>query len=189
MLLSKDHRQNLARGLENLLASVPGQKPSILGFDRIRATRAINPAQVRVGRCAQLILRIESSDALRVNLLSRRKLCVGEVLFTLGGLNLRRAPWTPSLLSEYVTTKGAYNEQRFFNRIQANLIEFGIQGAKVVLSGHRCMYINGHSIIGHRVTINDLNEVNALTLLRKGLGGRRRYGAGFFRPVSLADER
>ena len=90
-----------------------------------------------------------------------------------------------ALKSRYVTIKGYMERDEFQGAVGRQLEELldtedELPGVKV--GERRVMEIDGYTIVGFRVGLEGLSREESMTLQTRGIGGRRKMGAGIFRP-------
>jgi CRISPR-associated protein Cas6 len=133
-------------------------------------------------------------DAVRLALpLAGKRLAVGGTSVRLGVPSLRTLTAAPSLIARLVTFKNAETPERFLTTARARLAELGIAG-EPLLPVHldsdragepmrRVVRVKGVTIPGYSLIVAELSAADSVTLQEKGLGGRARFGCGFFVPT------
>lgn len=118
----------------------------------------------------------------------------------LGNPQIEPLQATPRLFSPWVTLKEAEEPGVFVERLAQDFERmeisgsFGLvapknQGSKDGGKGSRVEYIRrtraikGHAIVGFALMVQDLSEEESLRLQAEGIGGRRHFGGGLFRPA------
>lgn len=85
-----------------------------------------------------------------------------------------------------VTIKGFDEPASFAEACERQLAEIDVVGTLEV--GPRLVQrIHGKKIVGFGVRITELSANHSVTLQAKGIGGRRRFGCGLFRPSAVPE--
>jgi len=90
-----------------------------------------------------------------------------------------------TLISRFVTVKNAVTEDAIVEKVVEQLEAMGVETKRVVVDvlRRRVIEIHGRRIVGWGIRLDGLTERDSLTVQINGIGGRRRYGSGFFLPV------
>ncbi len=102
----------------------------------------------------------------------------------LGPANLSLIQPAASLQARFVTMKNACEPEDLAGRLEAHLQELESGGSSVEVLRRRVMTIHGKKVVGFGVRLMNLSESASIALQVDGYGGRRRFGAGFFLPIS-----
>lgn len=118
----------------------------------------------------------------------------------LGNPQMEPIKATPRLFSPWVTLKGAEDPETFMERATEETERLGIAASFGLVTpknrdskdggkGSRVDYVRrtrsvkGHSIVGFAVLAQEMTAEDSTKLQALGLGGRRHFGGGLFRPA------
>ena len=114
--------------------------------------------------------------------LAGKTLRIGEDLVTLGVPVIRPLAPAVDLLSRFVTIKGFEDTEPFREALIRQLLALAGEGDGAVaeIGERRVMRVATHTIVGFAVALRGLSDEASLLVQARGLGGRRRMGAGVF---------
>ena len=84
-------------------------------------------------------------------------------------------------LGRLVLDTGAFAD-RYRLELARQMDRLGVHG-EVELCGRRSLAIKGRRVLGYSVRVTGLAAVDSITVQERGLGGRRAFGCGVFRPT------
>lgn len=93
------------------------------------------------------------------------------------------------LRSRIVIIQGYQEAESFLAAAQRQLEQLGIQAKAFIIKNHdgspkrRSIKIKRFTVVGFGLEIINLSNEDSLTLLRYGIGGKRKMGCGVFLPV------
>lgn len=89
------------------------------------------------------------------------------------------------LRARIVTVKGFLEPEPFLGAVRRQL---GATQAEVALGSRRVVRVARDTVVGYGLELCGLAPSDSLRLLAEGLGGRRRFGCGFFFPLAKSTE-
>jgi CRISPR-associated protein Cas6 len=143
---------------------------------------------------SRLRLRLPDTDIREALPLAGRELDVGGHHVRLGVPQVRALEPAPTLAAKLVVIKVHEHPnptpEDFLTAVRKKLADDGIQGEAaipLVRSGLHAgkprrgvLWIKGKRLIGYSMIVQGLSVAESLTLLEKGLGGKRKMGCGWF---------
>ncbi len=89
------------------------------------------------------------------------------------------------LFSRLVTIKGFADEpDEFAEACLRQLEAMGILDARIAVRKRRVMTVKGYTIVGYSVRLSGLTASGSVLVQERGLGGKRKMGAGIFVPIN-----
>ena len=134
---------------------------------------------------AKLIVRLQSSLAPKVLVLSGQELDILGSRLRIGNVKLREIQPYSTIHAQLVV--GAEDEVAFVESVSAHLADLGISASLIcgkqnsLLDGDRC--IQGYSLV-----IHNLKPEDSLRLQCNGLRSERRFGCGVFVPYKVISD-
>lgn len=160
----------------------------------LHAARWLALGPVRGERAGRL-LRLTEASALRLRCPAERLPDVlplaGRVLeldghrVTVGTPTVAALAPAPRLRARLVTIKGFLEPEPFLEAVRRQL---GVAPAKVVLGPRRVVRVARDTVVGYGLELCGLAPDDSRHLLAEGIGGRRRFGCGFFFPLAKSTE-
>lgn len=175
-------------------AAISKEKPRLhelngLAFSPIIGGEAYG-SRMKLNKFSRISFQVPQSHLGEVVSLAGRKLRLQQELIRLGVPQLR--PILPSqyLYTRFLTIKNATTKEKILEKIDEQLQEIGISKQKPIVRvlRRRVIQIHNQSIVGWGIYLSGLDEEDSLLIQLEGVGGRRRYGAGFFVPVRSDSE-
>lgn len=156
---------------------------------------AVSDGRLRLDRESLLRIRAPEDWLFRIHALAGESFRLGDATIKLS--TPRIFPLTPasSLFSRLVTFKNADNPERFLQMAQYRLNQMNIT-CKLTIPHHldgeragqpkrRVIRIKGATVPGYPLMLWELSPGSSLKIQVLGLGGRTRFGCGFFQPMTL----
>lgn len=146
----------------------------------------IRPGVLGLNDGSRLKIRMPGEEIDRALDLAGSRLDVDGYNLRVGVPEVRPLEPVPTLKSRYVTIKGYMEPEEFQDAVWRQVDELdGVSAGEpeLLIGDRRVMEIDGYTIVGFRVLIGDLEPNTSLAIQRSGVGGRRKMGAGIFRPA------
>ena len=150
------------------------------GLHTVRGTRA-GPGVLQLGRAAAAGLRLPSDRIGAVLPLAGRTLVVDGHRVALAPPTVHALAPAPALSARIVTVKGFLDPAPFANAVRRQLEEMEV-AASVELGTRKIVCVRDRKIVGYSVRIAGLADARSILVQEHGIGGRRRFGCGLFRP-------
>lgn len=121
--------------------------------------------------------------------LAGKSLKIGKHTIRLGIPEIYLLEPTERLRSRIVIIQGYQEPESFLAAAQRQLEQLGIQGKAFITKNtdgspkRRSIKIKRFTVVGFRLEIINLSNEDSLTLLRYGIGEKRKMGCGIFVPV------
>ncbi|GAB7388018.1 hypothetical protein BSNK01_18550 [Bacillaceae bacterium] len=174
---------------EALYAAVSRERPRLHGLEGLALSPIIGGEaagnQLKLNRDSRVFFQLPPQSIHEViGLAGRRLLLTGEQI-RLGVPQLYPIVPSRTLFSKYCTSRNAMDEERMKERICEELKKMGVtwQNVTITLLRRRVIQIHDKKIVGWGVRLSGLSANDSLLIQMRGIGGRRRYGGGFFLPV------
>jgi CRISPR-associated protein Cas6 len=133
---------------------------------------------------ARLKIRIPQDRVPLMLKLAEKRLEVDGHAIRLGAPQIYLLKPAPALYARIVTIKGFTEPEPFLDAVCRKLDELGIKGEPVV-GPRRVVRVGDHKVVGFALAIHELSDEGSIILQERGLGGRRKQGGGFFKPITL----
>lgn len=88
----------------------------------------------------------------------------------------------PQLSARMVIVKGFLEPEGFEEACRRQLVSMEV-GGELIVGPRLVQPIHGRKVVGFGVRLEGLTDAESLVVQREGIGGRRRFGCGLFRPV------
>ena len=135
-----------------------------------------------------LILRAPVSSITHYFRLSGADLKIGNAGLSVGAATAKPIVPAPVLYSHIVTTKNGHDEERFAKEVSRQMAAMGVKG-RSHMGKRRTIGIHGKQVVGFSLLVSELNARESFVLQEHGVGGRRKYGCGFFEPWKVLMQR
>ncbi|MEH2047982.1 type I-MYXAN CRISPR-associated protein Cas6/Cmx6 [Nostoc sp.] len=145
------------------------------------------------------VIQLTKNSRLRIQLLvdqvrlvyplAGKSLKIGKHTIRLGIPEIYLLEPTERLRSRIVIIQGYQEPESFLAAAQRQLEQLGIQGKAFITKNtdgspkRRSIKIKRFTVVGFRLEIINLSNEDSLTLLRYGIGEKRKMGCGIFVPV------
>jgi len=145
----------------------------------------------KISEQATLRFRFQVKDLPYFLCLTGRTLDIDGHLLHVGMPRSYRLRSASTLLSRIVVIKGFLEPDAFQKAAERQLAELGIQGRVLLVPNAeskvkpRVLTIKDKRVVGFSVAITDLNGEDSLKLQAFGIGGRGKFGAGYFHAIRL----
>lgn len=142
---------------------------------------------------ARVGLRVPIGRMADVMQLAGQEFTIDGHVIQLGSPTVEKLAPAPALASRLVLIQGAYEPEGLAQEVGRQMSRLGIRG-DIQIGPQRFFRMGGQiTDVGHAVRIMNLSDVDSLTLMEKGIGGRRHFGCGVFRhslrPLGKPDPR
>lgn len=153
------------------------------GVHPVRGTPLGNGA-IALRGSSRLVLRLPVDEIPKAIPLAGRRLDVGGRSVHVGVPEVRFLRATRHLFSRFVTIKGFADEPDEFAAACGRQLEtLGVEMPRITVTKRRVMNVKGYVIVGHSVRLSGLSESESVLVQARGLGGKRKMGAGIFVPI------
>jgi CRISPR-associated protein Cas6 len=120
--------------------------------------------------------------------LAGKRLNLGNTPIRLGIPQMNALMASTALVSRLVAISGYMEEEAFRLAINRQIAALKpTRSLEVGIGRRRVMSVRAATIVGFGVHLWNLTDVDSLTIQEYGLGGRRRFGCGLFRPVTQSE--
>lgn len=153
----------------------------------------LEPGKIRIDRDSRLRIRTPSDHIGTLLGLSGRFLNVAGLEMGLGIPNVHALTPAPTLSAKIVTIKGFREPDAFLEAARRQLDELGVTGEASIPLVRRGPFegkplrqvvrVKGKAVVGFGLVVSGLSPEHSITLLARGLGGRRHMGCGIFVPI------
>jgi len=153
--------------------------------------------RLRIDRTTRLRIRLPADRISGLLALAGQSLEVGGHVVALGVPRVHALEPAPSLRSRLVTIKGFLEPEPFLGAARRQLSALRVNGEVTIpfiTAGprqgqlrRRVIRIKERIIVGFALQVDQLSMADSLTLLARGLGGRRHMGCGIFVPARERD--
>ena len=149
------------------------------------------PGHMRLSRNSRVRIRVAADQIAALLPLAGKTIDVRGKSIRLGVPEVHILQPATSLHARYVTIKG-YEEARGFEEAVGRQLD-AIVDAKdrpqitVEVGPRRIMRVRQYTIVGFQLALHDLTDEASLTIQNRGIGGKRKMGAGIFTPVKQGD--
>lgn len=100
---------------------------------------------------------------------------------SLGAPNVAALAPAPAVSTRVATIKGAMDAGAFRAAFERQLQQRDLNGS-VQVGRRKVIRVGPHTIVGFSCRVSGLSDAASLVLQARGIGGRRRFGCGMFRP-------
>jgi CRISPR-associated protein Cas6 len=137
---------------------------------------------LRLHRGSAVAFRLPADQVAVLLALAGKELDVDGHLVRLGIPQMQLLEPAARLASRYVTIKGYMEAEPFKDAIERELTTVLGEGSGVIveIGPRRVTRVSAHTVVGFQVTLSGLSDEASLTIQARGLGGRRKMGAGIF---------
>ncbi|MCY4648298.1 MAG: type I-MYXAN CRISPR-associated protein Cas6/Cmx6 [Gammaproteobacteria bacterium] len=179
--LPTDHGYFLFVAISKNLA--PFHAASGWGVHPVRGTPLGN-GTLALSESSRLVMRLPADDIRRAIPLAGKRLDVGGRTVRVGVPEIRPLRAARHLFSRFVTIKGfADAPEEFGDACTRQLETLAVREAQIGLDKRRVMDVKGYTIVGFSVRLSGLDEGDSVLVQERGLGGKRKMGAGIFVPI------
>lgn len=140
-----------------------------------------------LNRGAHLYVQVEQDLVAKVMRLAGKTLRLKTDNIRLGTPSLTMIAPSFHVFSRFVTIKNATDEVGIRHKVRERLINLGIDECDIKVQRRRVITIHNKKVVGFGVGLSRLSEEDSIAVQVLSVGGRRRYGAGFFMPGVEAD--
>lgn len=142
---------------------------------------------LHLSRRSHLGLRLPHDHVATVLPLAGKQLRVAKHQIRLGPPQVHALEPAPAVSARIVVIKGFMEPEPFRAAVDRQLEAMGVQGSVQV--GRRMIVGIGrgdhrHRVVGFSTRISELKDDASVRIMVSGIGGRRRFGCGLFRPSS-----
>ena len=156
---------------------------SVWGVHPVRGAPLGN-GTLALSEASRLVIRLPADDIRRAIPLAGKRLNVGGRTIHVGVPEIRPLRPVPHLFSRFVTIKGfADAPDEFAEACMRQLENLPVREYHIDVEKRRVMDVKGYAIVGHSVRLSGLNEADSALVQERGLGGKRKMGAGVFVPL------
>ena len=179
--LPTDHGYRLFAAISRTL---PGfHEASGWGVHPVRGTPLGNGA-LALSDSSRLVVRLLAAEIPRAIPLAGRRLEIGGRTFQVGVPEIRPLWPARHVFSRFVTIKGFADEPgEFAEACVRQLRVLGIGESRIAVEKRRVMDVKGYTIVGYSVRLSGLSDADSVLVQQRGLGGKRKMGAGVFVPI------
>ena len=144
----------------------------------------IRPGVLQLIDQSRLKIRMPGDEINEVLALAGKRLDVDGQQVNVGVPEVHPLEAVESVKSRYVTIKGYMEPEEFRGAVRRQLDDVAGEGSGDIDVGERrVMEIDGYTIVGFKVVVGELEPMDSMALQSEGVGGRRKMGAGIFRPA------
>lgn len=180
--LPTDHGYLLFAAISRVLPAIHG--PSDWGVHPVRGTPLGN-GTLALSDPSRLVVRLPAAQIPSAIPLAGKRLDVGGRSLRVGVPEVRPIRPAIHLFSRFVTVKGFADEpDEFAEACNRQLDAVGVRGTEIAVRKRRVMRVKGYTIVGHAVRLSRLSDADSVIVQERGLGGKRKMGAGVFVPIS-----
>lgn len=179
--LPTDHGYCLFAAISKSLT--PLHAATAWGVHPVRGTPLGN-GTLALSEASRLVMRLPTDDIRRAIPLAGKRLNVGGRTIHVGVPEIRPLRPARSLFSRFVTIKGfADAPDDFAEACTRQLEALAVRESRIGVEKRRVMDVKGYTIVGYSVRLSGLNEADSMLVQERGLGGKRKMGAGVFVPI------
>lgn len=154
------------------------------GVHPVRGTPLGNGA-LALSDSSRLVLRLPADRIPQAIPLAGKRLDVGDRTCHVGVPEIRSLRPAAHLFSRIVTIKGFEGQPgEFAEACGRQLVAMDVRKHQVQVKKRRVMDVKGYAVVGYSVRLSGLDEADSLRIQERGLGGKRKMGAGVFVPIS-----
>lgn len=137
--------------------------------------------RILLPRGARLGLRLPADKIGLVLPLAGRTLDVAGNELSLSAPTIAALEPAGALSARIVTIKGFTEPDTFLVSLMKKLGEIGVS-ADAAIGARKVVRVDGAAVVGFSIRLVGLDDASAIKVQEVGLGGRRRFGCGVFRP-------
>lgn len=179
--LPTDHGYLLFAAISRSLS--PFHAASGWGVHPVRGTPLGNGA-LALSASSRLVMRLPADDIRQAIPLAGKQLNVGGRAVRVGVPEIRPLRPARHLFSRFVTIKGfADAPEEFAEACTRQLEAMAVQESRMGVAKRRVMNVKGYTIVGYSLRLSGLGEADSVLVQQRGLGGKRKMGAGIFVPT------
>ena len=179
--LPTDHGYHLFAAISKSLP--PFHAASGWGVHPVRGTLLGNGV-LALSESSRLVVRLPAADIAQAIPLAGKRLDIGGRTVRVGVPEIRPLRPARYLFSRFVTIKGfADAPDEFAEACTRQLESLAVREARIGVEKRRVMDVKGYTIVGFSVRLSGLGEADSLLVQQRGLGGKRKMGAGVFVPI------
>jgi CRISPR-associated protein Cas6 len=169
---------------ESLYAAVSSVCPDLHQAEDV----SLSPIQGDIGlqdvlflnRASHFYVQVHQDHVSKAMSLAGKTLRVQSSLLRVGAPSLTMITPSPTIYSRFVTVKNAVDESLLKGKILERLNELEIDECDIKVGRRRVIRIHGKKVVGFGVQLSHLDDESSVAVQALSIGGRRRYGAGFF---------
>jgi CRISPR-associated protein Cas6 len=168
-----------------LYAALVGKIPELknINWQNGLISGDLDKSWLKLNRSSYLMIRCMSNQVIHFSILDSGIIRVGQNLIELGVSEGETLTWKPELKSDFVTIKCQtcrYEPFDFGVALGKQLQYMNIESFPT-LGERKAIKIKDASVVGYAVRFLDLKPDESKSLLKTGIGGRRKIGGGIFR--------
>lgn len=153
------------------------------GVHPVRGTLLGN-GTLALSESSRLVMRLPANAIPLAIPLAGKRLGIGGRAFQVGVPEIRPLRPARHLFSRLVTIKGfADAPEEFAGACQRQLEALAVHDSRIGVEKRRVMDVKGYTIVGYAVRLSGLEEAESVRVQERGLGGKRKMGAGVFVPI------
>ncbi len=176
-----DHGYFLFAGISKRLP--PFHAATYWGVHPVQGT-SLGNGTLALSDSSRLVIRLPATDIPTAIPLAGKRLDIGGRNLRVGVPEVRPLSPTRHLFSRFVTIKGFADEPDAFTEACRRQLEaLGAGESGIAVKKRRVMVVKGYTIVGHSVQLSGLSEADSVLVQERGLGGKRKMGAGVFVPI------
>ena len=133
---------------------------------------------------SRLVMRLPANAIPLAIPLAGKRLDIGGRTVHVGVPEIRPLRPARHLFSRFVTIKGfADAPDEFAQACNRQLEALNVRESRVRVKKRRVMNVSGYTVVGYSVGLSGLGEADSVLIQERGLGGKRKMGAGVFVPI------
>ena len=158
-------------------------KASGWGVHPVRGTPLGN-GTLALSDISRLVVRLPASAIPLAIPLAGKRLDLGGRFVHVGVPEIRPLRPARHLFSRFVTIKGfADAPGEFAEACRRQLDALNVRDSRILVEKRRVMNVRGYTIVGYSVRLSGLGDLDSVLAQERGLGGKRKMGAGVFVPI------
>ena len=133
---------------------------------------------------SRLVMRLPTGAIALAIPLAGKRLDIGGRTCQVGVPEIRPLRPAAHLFSRFVTIKGfADAPDEFAEACRRQLEVLNVRDSQLRAQKRRVMDVKGYTVVGYSVRLSGLSEADSVLVQERGLGGKRKMGAGVFVPI------
>jgi CRISPR-associated protein Cas6 len=132
---------------------------------------------------AKLKIRVPQERVALILALAGKRLSLGQYQIQLGTPQINLLRPSASLHARIVTIKNHQEANTFLAAVYQKLALLKVAG-EAAIGTRRVVKVSNHVVVGFALTVHGLSNEDSLLLQEQSIGGRRRFGCGYFNPIS-----
>lgn len=153
------------------------------GVHPVRGT-SLGSGTLALSDASRLVMRLPARAIPLAIPLAGKRLDIGGWKVHVGVPEIRPLQPARHLFSRFVTIKGfADAPDEFAAACKRQLDALNVRESRVGVKKRRVMNVKGYTVVGFSVRLSALGEADSVLIQERGLGGKRKMGAGVFVPI------